>query len=200
MNFKAATEIARKSPGSVITRDPASGDFIVRLASGEIVAGEAGRGRSHDVTAEHQVLCEILEKERAASAEKEEIFQAELARMHDICRSLESSLQRRVAAQENVETDFERYRSESSERLAKLKRDFALLEGENKALKEKIARVSQEEWDRIGKEEAALMEKDVARRKSERSRIKCACRGEVENCARCFGAGHYFTDGFGNIV
>lgn len=200
MNFKTAAEIARKSPGSVVTRDPISGDFIVRLASGGIVAAEAGRNRNHDVTEEHQVPYELLEKERAASAEKEQIFQAEVARMHDMFRSLESSLQRRVTAQENVELDFERYRSESSVRLAKLRRDYALLEEENRALKEKLARVSQEEWDRIGKEETALMEKEVARRKAERSRIKCACLGEVENCARCFGAGHYFTDGFGNIV
>ena len=36
--------------------------------------------------------------------------------------------------------------------------------------------------------------------KAERHNVTCACRGEVEDCVRCYGKGYYTTDGLGNAI
>ena len=45
-----------------------------------------------------------------------------------------------------------------------------------------------------------LSENDIIERKAQRKTVTCACKGEVEDCIRCYGKGYYVIDGFGNKV
>lgn len=42
--------------------------------------------------------------------------------------------------------------------------------------------------------------RDARALKDQRLVVTCGCRGEVENCLRCFGSGSYTVDGYGNAV
>ena len=67
-------------------------------------------------------------------------------------------------------------------------------------LQAKIAKVSQAEWEKIKADEEQERKVYAKAMKEERNVVKCACLGEVENCARCDGRGSYTTDGYGNPV
>lgn len=42
-----------------------------------------------------------------------------------------------------------------------------------------------------------MSQDEIEKRKQERHIVRCFCRGEVEDCAYCNGAGFYETDGLG---
>src|SRR5690606_20097497 len=69
-----------------------------------------------------------------------------------------------------------------------------------KQIEEKLAKVSPHEWERIKAADEKDRQEYAKALRDERHVQQCACRGEVENCARCDGRGSYTTDGYGNPV
>lgn len=48
--------------------------------------------------------------------------------------------------------------------------------------------------------ESSYSETQIIKLKGELRQIECKCRGEVENCQRCFGSGSYTVNALGQIV
>lgn len=72
----------------------------------------------------------------------------------------------------------------------------------NKSLAAKIASTHQESEPKPDSGAAtpapvSMSDEELQRRRDERHTVVCFCRGEVESCVYCYGAGHYQTDGFG---
>lgn len=74
-------------------------------------------------------------------------------------------------------------------------------------LKQLTSQVSDTEWARISEINRLQKEVEVEEKrgysikvKAERRHVRCSCLGLVENCSRCFGAGEYIVDGYGNVM
>lgn len=176
MEYFEAANIARQNPGSVITRDD-SGIFIVRLANGAVVIGSS------------QYASGVTQ----GSVPQREKQLDELSRICDDYASREIQLEHEIAVLTETITTLRGSISQAKLEVNQLSREV-------KSLQSKLAKVSTAEWERIKECDILDRETDVARRKAERTTVKCSCGGAVENCNRCFGAGEYALDGCGNRV
>ena len=175
MDYRDAIEIARKVPGTLVTRDD-NGGFIVRRADGTLVEG-------HKLASDETAL--LRQENERYQNNYDELF----AQLNQTKQNYFTKL-----------TDLE-------ETIDLLKRSLNTLQKEHssainnvKELEEKLAKVSNDEWERIKiADEQARLENAKAR-KAERHIQQCACLGEVENCTRCNGRGSYTADGYGNPI
>lgn len=181
MEYQEAAEIARNNPGAVLTRD-ASGFFIVRLLNGTVVGTVDDNTVMDGLLRERDAHFEELSQVHANFAAREEQLQAEIAGLRAKCMKLQG--------------DVSAKKGES----AQLSKQIEALRAEKMVLETKLSKVSDAEWERIREAERSQQESKVIQRKAERRVVRCACSGEVENCARCFGAGEYVVDGYGNQV
>ena len=194
MNFRKASEIARMNPGATITRDELGG-FLVRKPDGGLLGADLNvavmdspRFDGAERDALHQKCMRLQEEIREAkqllhaSESRENLLHAKLLSLREDCQKL------RVSA------------SKANSEAHELRQKLIELQSEHVALKAKAGRVSDAEWARIAELERAQREEEFANRRAERRSISCPCSGEVENCARCYGAGEYVVDGFGNRV
>lgn len=175
MHYRDAIEIARQNPGFCVTRG-GDGEFVVLRPDGSVVDaptdGETERDR---LAIENARLRDQYENVSALLDEATAGHRAEIA-------GLEAKLEQlRVKLQAEQHSH-----SSTSMRLAHAEA--------------KLAKVSQNELDRIKLADEAQREERAAELREERRVINCPCRGEVENCPRCCGRGTYTTDGYGNIV
>jgi chromosome segregation ATPase len=182
MDFQAAVDIAKKHPGAVITRDD-SGRFIVRLADGTAIGSPIGGSETHEnAIRDREELIEELEQLQAVHSAKETQLREEIAVLTETIRDLKGKY---TAARLDTQN---------------LTQELEFLRSEDEQLRQMLSKVSDAELERIKMENRREREAESARRKAERSIVKCRCRGEVENCARCDGAGQYTVDGYGNRV
>jgi len=181
MEYHEAAEIARKNPGAVLTRD-ASGSFIVRLLNGNVVGAVDASAVMGGLLRERDAHLEELSQVHADFAAREEQLQAEIAALRMTCTKLQGAVS--AAKCESVQ----------------LSQQIEALRTEKMALETRLSKVSDAEWERIREADRLQREAEAVQRKAERRVVQCACSGEVENCARCFGAGEYLVDGYGNQV
>ncbi len=181
MEFHDAAEIARKNPGAVLTRD-ASGSFVVRLPNGNVVGAADASALTDGLLRERDALRNELSRVHADFAAKEEQLQAEIAALRVTCTKLQGAVS--AAKRESVQL---------SQQIEALRTDKLRLE-------RRLSKVSDAEWERIREVDRVQREAEAVQRKAERRVVQCACSGQVENCARCFGAGEYLVDGYGNPV
>lgn len=179
MDYHEAAEIARKNPGAVLTRD-AFGSFVVRLLNGTVVGAEDGNTVMDGLLRERDALLEELSQVHADLAAREEQLQSEIAALRSTCAKLQGVVS--AARCESLQ----------------LSQQLEALRTEKMALETRLSKVSDSEWERIREEDRLQREAEAVQRKAERRVVQCACSGEVENCARCFGAGEYVVDGYGN--
>jgi len=181
MEYHEAANIARKNPGAVLTRD-ASGTFIVRLTNG-VVIGSSGNAAVVDaVHREREEHLDELSRVQTDFAFREDQLRHKISDLNETITKLKGSVN---AAKLDAH---------------QLSQQLEMLRAENASLQTKLAKVSAEEWERIKESDRVIRESYVARRKAERSTVNCQCLGEVESCIRCFGAGKYSVDGFGNRI
>ncbi len=174
MEYYEATDIAKKNPGAVVTRD-ASGTFIVRLTNGVVVSSSGNAADGVGVTHRES-------DERLGFLFREEQLLHEIANLNETITELKNSVSSKVVFAHELSQQLETLRAEKV------------------SLQTQIAKVSSDEWERITEADKVVRETEVARRKEVRRTVKCPCLGEVENCVRCFGSGEYTVDGFGNRV
>lgn len=194
MNFREAAEIARASPGAVLTRGD-NGELIVRLLDGKVVTKVSDHATEVKATPEPSndelvaqlaklrddhanELAELLEK----YSKREGELQEEIAQLKQQCSSLSHSV------------DLAQSKVRETEKLNEALRE------EKRTLQNRLGKVSAAEWERINEMERIERDQEVARKRAERITLACPCHGEVENCARCYGAGTYVSDGFGNRI
>ena len=175
MDFRDAIEIARRNPGASVTRGE-DGDFVVRQPDGTLLGGpEPASDETEQLRRENERLQQRYNDAFALLDEARQNHRTELSGLEAKIHQLRILMH--AAREEN-----------------------ANVVNCVKQLEAKISRVSQAEWERI----KAIDEKDrgdyTKALKEERHFQKCACMGEVENCARCDGKGSYTTDGYGNPV
>ena len=175
MDFRDAIEIARRNPGASVTRGE-DGDFIVRRADGTLFGApvpsidEIGQLRR-----ENERLQQRYDDAFALLDETKRHHRAELTGLEAKIHQLHISLHAAQAEHEDTVTHL-------------------------KQLEAKLAKVSRAEWDRIKAADERDRQDYAKALREERHVQKCACLGEVENCARCDGRGSYTTDGYGNPV
>ncbi|VXB54074.1 hypothetical protein PSEUDO8BK_30611 [Pseudomonas sp. 8BK] len=175
MDYRDAIEIARKVPGTLVTRDEYGG-FIVRRADGSLVEGH--EPASDEITLLRQ------ENERYQNNYDELFAQLNQTKQNYLTKltGLEETI-------DQLKSSLNTLQAEHSSAINNLKE-----------LEKKLAKVSNDEWERIKiADEQARLENAKAR-KAERHIQQCACLGEVENCARCNGRGSYTADGYGNPI
>lgn len=175
MEFREAAEIARRNPGARVTRDP-DGGFTVVHEDGSLLSGTPPAMK--DVDHSHRES-EFLQRENA-----------------DIQRMLMEERRDRGSEVSGLRAEIVRLQK------ALRASEQALLDAgtENERLKERISRVTDEDWENIKTREHAERESRARELRAERHEQKCSCLGEVEDCARCDGKGTYTVDGFGNRV
>ena len=220
MKYHEAADIARKNPGAVLSRD-ASGTFIVRLSNGTMVGSS---GNAADVVdAVHKEREEPLDTSWREKTDREDQLRHEIADLKQTIARFESAVPKKreepPVTSGREQTDFAIREDQLRHEIADLNQTITRLNGsahaarldadqfsqqlttlqsENTSLQTTLAKVSASELERIKQADRVIRETTFARRKAERSTVKCACRGEVEKCSRCFGAGEYVVDGFGN--
>lgn len=192
MDYRQASEVARLHPGSVLTRDE-SGAFVVRGVDGALL-GASDKAAASDYCS--PVVPVDLQQE--IEGLKSQLGDANLRIAGYSAREerLRRDLELKVAEVEKARSMAQRSSLEAQELGAKL----AELKSENDKLNSKLAKVSDIELARIAEADRVEQEKVAKSLREQRRTIKCACAGEVEKCARCFGAGEYVVDGFGNQV
>jgi septal ring factor EnvC (AmiA/AmiB activator) len=188
MDYRAAAEIARKHPGAVITRDD-SGNFVVRLQDGVVVGGTHYAAESNHDAQRAQELSEELDRVRSTQIRQEILLRGEANQLRKEIAQLKDTIREGNSAYSAAKLE-----------ISRVVHDLDGLRTENAVLRRKLAKVSATELERIATDDRLARETDAARRKAERKIVKCACRGEVENCARCYGKGQYTVDGYGNPV
>lgn len=175
MDYRDAIEIARKNPGASVTRGE-DGGFIVRRPDGTPLGGpKPAIDEIEQFRRENERLQQRYDDAFALLDETRRHHRAEIAGLEAKIHQLQMSLH---AGQVEHASTIDRL----------------------KQLEAKLAKVSQAEWERIKAAEEKDRQDYARALKEERHVQKCACMGEVENCARCDGRGSYTTDGYGNPV
>lgn len=175
MDYREALEIARRNPGASVTRGE-NGSFVVRRPDGTLLG--APSLQADELTRlkhENERLQRRYDDAFALLDEAKRDHRAELAGLEAKIHELRSAL---LAI-----------RDEHANATKKVEQ-----------LQTKISKVSAEEWERIKITDDKEREELAKATRAARHTQKCACLGEVENCARCDGRGTYITDGYGNIV
>lgn len=186
MLYRDALELARSNPGCSVTRDSV-GEFIVRRPDGSLV--ESSPVQPAADTAEKSTQHSYIERLEHELDLVRQRFDAALFSMEQERRQFQERLQNKDFLTGNL-----REQLKSAEA-----RITGLLE-ELSAVKARLARLTPEDLARI-REAEDNERKDLAETlRQERHTQHCACQGEVENCIRCSGRGHYVTDGHGNII
>ena len=182
MEYHEAAQIAKQNPGSVLTSDQ-TGSFIVRLNDGRIL------GVPQSNTAAVEQLLQGREKHakelyriQANFTSREEYLKAEVIKLGETCTNLRATV------------------SAANFKSAELTQQLETLRTVNAVLQTKLSKVSDAEWEKITESDRLQREAEAVQRKADRRKVKCACSGEVENCARCFGVGEYDVDGYSNVT
>lgn len=175
MEFREALDIARRNPGATVTRG-ADGQFVVLREDGS----------PFPLPDPAKDELERLQRENAFLLRRYDDIHAQLEDERKAHKSDVAALNAKVH-------QFQLAKHESDEALAAAAKT-------NEQLREKMSRVSAEEWARIKVQEEEQRQAHVRELRAERRTQHCACKGEVENCARCDGRGTYVVDGFGNPV
>lgn len=179
MDFREASEIARRNPGARVTRG-SDGGFVVLLEDGSPFPSQ---NSAENETERLLRDCDLLRRQsdelRAELEEERSSQRREEAALNAIVQQLQFQLQFADQA--------------SKEALSSANKTI-------EQLKAKMSLVSAEEWERIKVCEKTDREDHARELRKERRTQSCPCQGEVENCARCDGKGIYTVDGFGNPV
>jgi hypothetical protein len=182
MNFREASEVAKRHPGAVISRE-GSGSFVVRLNKEPILATAPP-------------VDDSLSK-RLGECEEQ---LAQLKRQHDAVIERKQRLRRRI---KRLKKKFDRVlcaKNSLVHETARLTEMVGRLSRDKIELQARVSKVCDSEWARIKEVDGLALRADSAARHDARISVKCSCRGEVPNCARCSGNGVYTTDGFGNRI
>ncbi len=188
LNFREASEYAKRNPGSILTRDE-SGEFIVRNSDGSLVTEAIDASTAvetaqlvRSLEAEISQLRSKLESVEITAANQQQKYQEQKYRS---CREREG-LKKNIAKALSENATLTKKLAEANEKID--------------LLSQKLGKVSEEEWERINTCEENERKELADKRHKERHAVRCSCRGEVENCRFCYGRGTYETDGFGNKV
>ena len=175
MEFREALDIARRNPGATVTRG-ADGQFVVLREDGSpFPAPDPAKDEIERLQREIAFLLRRYDDVQSQLEEERRSHKGDVAALNAKVHQLQLAV------------------NAGDEALAAAAKT-------NEQLREKIARVSPEEWARIKVHEEELRQANVRELRAERRVQNCACNGEVENCARCYGRGTYTVDGFGNPV
>jgi chromosome segregation ATPase len=171
MKFRDALELAKRHPGAWVTRG--AGEVFVVHGIGSC------NDRGQVITAGQSFASDACfdgsDKDHSDLTKERLRHSSDIARADQVVRSLRSELTA--------------LRSAHQEALSKIK-----------GLEEKIAKVDRSEWERIRIAEQGKRVADSRELRNQRQEQICSCRGEVENCVRCWGRGVITVDGHGNIV
>jgi len=175
LDYREALDIARRNPGTRVTRGADGQLVVLREDSPPFPVSSPAKDEIERLQQENAFLqrhyddiCAQLENERRAH--KADISALE-AKIHQLWK-------KKHAMDEALATAGKA----------------------NDQLVAKISKVTAEEWARIEaheEEERKVHFKDL---RAARQVQNCRCQGEVENCVRCYGRGSYTVDGFGNPV
>ena len=198
MNFRQACELSKMNPGSTVQRNE-SGDFVVLDADGHSneQIGQPRKetqpaARNNSDCADLETLKKALEAAQSEAAHLRAVFDsANEGAKYEISKSgkWRSKYEELQHQYDRMQKQYNEVKSKHEEMLNQLNQ-----------LQSKLDLISNAEWKTI--QERIQKEKDDYSKELRGKRVlmKCPCSGEVENCARCYGAGEYTVDGYGNRV
>lgn len=209
MYFAQASELARRTPGAVLTRAE-DGTFVVLLNGRRLHTDEAPR--SSETQPSTNSASHVAATMRVAELEAELRIQSESHRLsvQNLMQSHEQQLaelkdelaakQHEVNRVNHLCDTIRRQAVDLGAQVDELRNENAALSAKLEALQRKMALIPLEDWEALTASLAASSAAVAEEQRSVRRVVKCSCLGEAEGCFKCGGSGSYTVDGFGNIV